>query len=205
MFRKAKNIDSAFKQTRTMALGVVLASLVLSCFVIYQSYETTKVGQSKIYVIGNGKALEAYASQRSDYIEIEAKEHIRTFHTAFFTLTPDEQQIRATLTRALYLADHSAKQQYDNLKEKNYYTGVVSGNISQEVLVDSISVDFESIPYKFFFHGKQEITRPTSVVIRSLTCEGFLREIRRSENNPHGFLIERWKIIENNDVSIKNR
>ncbi len=205
MFRKAKNIDTAFRQVKLTTLVIVAASMLLCLFVIYRSYEMAEAGQSRIYVLGNGKALEAYASHRKDNIAVEAREHIRRFHEHFFTLAPDDRHIQASIGKALYLADNSAKRQYDNLKEQNYYTGIVSGNISQEIITDSIAVDFESIPYRFVYRGRQEITRPTSVVIRSLVCEGALREVRRSENNPHGFLIERWKITENKDLSIKNR
>jgi conjugative transposon TraK protein len=205
MFRKAKNIDTAFKQTRMLALIVVVSALILCCFVVYTAYETIRSGQEKIYVLGNGKALEAFSTSRKDNILIEAKEHIKDFHTYFFTLSPDDRHIRSNITKALYLADNSAKKQYDNLKEKNYYTGIVSGNVSQELFTDSISIDLQTVPYSFIFYGRQEITRPTSIVVRNLICEGVLREMNRSENNPHGFLIERWKILENKDRSIKNR
>lgn len=205
MFRKAKNIDTAFRSMKVVALISIVSALAFSMFVLYKFMESVKVLQSKVYVLKSGKALEAFESSREANLPIEAKEHIKTFHNYFFSLTPDDKQIQQTIRKALYLADNSAKKQYDNLRESNYYTGIVSGNISQRMMVDSVVLDLESSPYQFVFHGKQEITRPTSIVLRSLICEGALREVRRSENNPHGFLIERWKIVENNDLSIKNR
>lgn len=205
MFRKAKNIDTAFRSMKVVALISILAALVFSMFVLYKFMESVKTLQSKVYVLKSGQAQEAFESSREANLPIEGKEHIKTFHQYFFSLTPDDKQIQQTIRKAMYLADNSAKKQYDNLRESNYYTGIVSGNISQRVLVDSVILALESSPYQFVFHGKQEITRPTSIVYRSLICEGALREVRRSENNPHGFLIERWKIVENNDLSIKNR
>lgn len=205
MFRKAKNIDTAFRQTRVLAIGIITATILLCCYVTYKSFELSKNVQSKIYVLGNGKALEAYASERADNLPVEAKDQVKTFHSAFFTLSPDEKHNQQTINRALNLADNSAKRQYDNLRESNYYTGIITGNINQVVITDSISLQLESSPIRFRFHGKQEITRPSSVVVRSLITEGALRQVQRSENNPHGLLIERWKIIENKDLSIKNR
>ena len=35
--------------------------------------------------------------------------------------------------------------------------------------------------------------------------EGFLRNVARSDNNPHGFLIERWRVLENKDLKTLNR
>lgn len=205
MFKKAKNIDTAFRQMRMVSLVAIGALLFISCFMVYKSYDLAKSVQSKIYVLGNGKALEAFASERKDNIQVEAREHIKSFHRLFFTLTPDDKYILETITRSLYLADNSAKRQYDNLQESNYYLGIISGNVSQTILIDSVSLDVESIPYTFRCYAVQEITRPTSLVRRSLVTEGVLREVNRSTNNPHGFIIERWKIVQNKDLTVKNR
>jgi hypothetical protein len=42
-------------------------------------------------------------------------------------------------------------------------------------------------------------------VTRDLVTEGWLRNISRSDNNPHGFLIERWNTIDNRDLKVENR
>jgi hypothetical protein len=36
--------------------------------------------------------------------------------------------------------------------------------------------------------------------MRSLITEGYLKDIPRSENNPHGLLITGWKTLENKDL-----
>lgn len=205
MFKKTKNIDTAFRHIKGFSIAVVLGCVVLCCFCIYKSFEMVREIEGKVYVLANGKALEAVGQDRKDNISVEARDHIATFHQYFFTLSPDDKLIQATITRALYLADESAKQQYDNLKESNYYSSVISGNVSQSVQVDSISVSTITHPYYFRFYGKQEITRSTTIVTRSLVTEGYLRSVSRSDNNSHGFLIERWKVLENKDVNIKNR
>lgn len=161
--------------------------------------------QQKIYILANGKALEAYASERKDNIPVEARDHVKTFHQLFFTLTPDDKAIRQQIGRALYLADHSAKREYDNLSEKGFYVSIVSGNISQKIEIDSVAVNLDQHPYFFRCYATQNITRTTSTVSRSLITEGYLREISRSDNNPHGFLIERWTTMENRDIKIQNR
>ena len=205
MFRKAKNIDTAFRQMRLVALTTVVATVFLCGFTIYKSMEMAKTVQGKIYVLANEQAVKAYATDRKDNLSVQAKSHVRNFHHAFFTLSPDEQQIQKTVGTALYLADQTAKKQYDNLREANYYIGIVSGNINTSVSIDSISLDLNSVPIAFTFYGKQEVARPTSLVLRNLITTGTLREVSQSDNNPHGFLIERWKIVENKDISIKNR
>ncbi|MFC6100782.1 conjugative transposon protein TraK [Olivibacter domesticus] len=200
-----KNIDTAFKQMRMVSLVVVVGSVVLCCYVIYKCFSVAMTAQDKVFVLANGKALEAYASERKDNVPVEVRDHIKTFHGFFFNLSPDEKVINENITKALYLADESAKRQYDNLKEGNYYSNIISGNIRQEITIDSISLDIDHYPIYFLCKATQVITRSSTIVHRSLVTEGYLREVSRSDNNPHGFLIERWKILENKDISVENR
>ncbi len=205
MFKQMKNIDSAFRHVRSFTILVVIGSITLCGFTLYKSYQLVTSVQSKIYILANGKALEAYSSDRKDNIPVEAKDHVKTFHGYFFTLDPDEKVIQSNITKALYLADASAKRAYDNLKENGYYTNIISGNISQQIKADSIQVDINQYPYYFRCYATQSIIRTTSIVSRSLVTEGYLRNVSRSDNNPHGFLIERWTTIDNRDIKTENR
>lgn len=205
MFRKTKNIDTAFKQIRFFCLMMIVLCTFICCFAIYKSFKLVFTMQDKIYILANGKALEAFASDRKDNIPVEARDHIRTFHQLFFDLDPDDKVIKENIGKALYLADNSVKREYDNLTEKSYYSNIISGNVSQKIRIDSVLVNVDSHPYAFRCVAKLEITRATSIVLRNLVTEGFLRNVNRSDNNAHGFLIENWKIVENNDVDIKQR
>ncbi len=205
MFTKAKNIDTAFKETRRFYITVTAGLLLLCSFLIYKCFKMVSGAQGKIYVLASGKAMQAFAEDRKDNIPVEAKDHISSFHQYFFTLSPDDKQILTGITKALYLGDESVKGAYDKLKEGNYYTSIISGSVSQAVKTDSISVNTNEYPFYFRYYGKQEITRATTVVTRSLITEGYLRNVPRSDNNSHGFLIERWQIIENKDINVKNR
>jgi conjugative transposon TraK protein len=205
MFTKAKNIDTAFKQARSFFILVTAGVIMLCGFCVYKSFRMVTGAQGKIYVLASGKAMQAFAEERKENIPVEAKDHIAAFHQYFFTLSPDDKQILAGITKALYLGDESVKRAYDNLKESNYYTSIISGNVSQAVKTDSITVNTAEYPFYFRFYGKQEITRATTVVTRSLVTEGYLRNVPRSDNNSHGLLIERWQIIENKDINVKNR
>ncbi len=205
MFTKTKNIDRAFRHIKFFSLFLIAACVFLSAFVMYNSYKLAAQTQEKIYILANGKALEAYSADRKDNIPVEAKDHVKMFHHFFFTLDPDEKVIQSNINKALYMADGSAKQQYDNLKENGYYSNVVSGNISQEIQMDSITVNTDVYPFYFRYKGVQRIIRPTTIVTRNLITEGYLRNVSRSDNNSHGFLIEKWRTIENKDLTTQNR
>lgn len=205
MFKKMKNIDTAFRHVRSFTLVVIIGCVLICCFALYKSFSLVSQMQSKIYILANGKALEAYASERKDNIPVEAKDHVKTFHKLFFTLDPDDKAITANITKALYLADGSAKRAYDDLKENGYYAGLISGNVNQTIVVDSVAVDINEYPYKFRCYATQSIVRPTSITTRSLVTDGALRNVSRSDNNPHGFLIERWNTIDNRDLKTVSR
>lgn len=205
MFQKMKNIDTAFKQVRLFSLAVIGVCLILTLFIAYKSYQLATQSQQKIFILANGKALEAYSADRKDNVPVEARDHVKMFHHYFFTMDPDDKVINSNINKALYLADGTAKQQYDNLKENGYYTNLISGNISQEMQADSIIINTNAYPYYFRYKGVQRIIRPTTIVTRSLVTEGYLRNVSRSDNNAHGFLIERWKTLENADINIENR
>lgn len=205
MFQQLKNIDTAFRHVRLFTLAVILACVFICCYTVYKSYALITSTQERIYILSNAKALEAYSAERKDNVPVEARDHVKMFHHYFFTLDPDDKMIRVTVTKALYLADISAKQQYDNLRENRYYSNIISGNISQTIDTDSISIDLNSYPYHFTYYSKLRILRATSIVIRSLITEGHLRNVARSDNNSHGFLIERWNTLENKDIKTINR
>jgi len=205
MFQQAKNIDTAFKYTRTFSIVIVIGCVVIAGYALYISSKTIRESQQRIFILAGGRALEAYAAERKDNIPVEARDHVKTFHLYFFSLDPDDKVIQANITKALYLADASAKQQYDDLKENSYYSNIISGNISQEISIDSIGVDINQYPFYFRCQAKEKIIRPTTIVTRSLITEGWLRNVARSDNNPHGFLIEKWRTLENKDIKTEQR
>lgn len=205
MFTKMRNIETAFQHVKMFTAVVVVCCFLLCGFVLFKSYQLAAITQSKVYVLANGKALEALTADRKDNIPVEARDHIKTFHQYFFSLDPDDKVIQANITKALYLADATAKRQYEDLKENGYYANIIAGNISQQIDIDSVQVDVNTYPYYFRCFATQKIIRTTSIVYRSLITEGYLRNVSRSDNNPHGFLIERWSTIENKDLKTEVR
>lgn len=205
LFEGPRSIERAFQLVRLFCLLVVGGSLALCGWVVYVSTRQVAAAQQRIYLLASGKALEGVAADRRDNVAVEARDLVRVFHEDFFTLDPDERVIRANITRALYLADGSAKRAYENLKESGFYAGVISGNISQEITVDSVALDLRVYPYYFRCFATERITRATAVLTRDLITEGWLRSVTRSDNDPHGFLIERWNTIENRDLKTENR
>jgi conjugative transposon TraK protein len=204
MFQHFKNIDTAFKHIRRFCYLFLAACTLLVGFCIYKSYQLVDRAQNRVHILYNGKVLEALASDRKTNLPVELRDHIRVFHEDFFTLVPDDKQIAATIGKALYLADGSAKTAYDNLREAGYFNNLVSGNISQQVMVDSIRLDLDHYPYGFTCYATEKLVRSTSTTVRSLVTAGEVSDLKtETDNNPHGFLIQGWQILQNADEGVK--
>ena len=71
------------------------------------------------------------------------------------------------------------------------------------IVWDSISFNKETMA--FTYYGRQRIERRTSVLMRELVTEGFLKRVPRTDNNPHGLLIVNWRTILNKDLEQRNK
>lgn len=205
MFTKLNNIDTAFRQLRAVMMIVIIACFFLLAIGFVLGYRLISRTQDRIYVLAGGQALQAFSSKIQDNIPVEARNHVRNFHQCFFTLDPDETAIAKNLERALYLADNSAKRAYDDLYENGFYSSIISGNVNQTIEIDSVQLETDYYPIKFRCYASQEVVRPKSITRRKLITEGALRRISRSDHNPHGFLIERWKILLHQDIATQAR
>ncbi len=128
--------------------------------------------QERVYVLSNGKILEAFASSRKE-ISRWKPGPCKNFHYWFFTLDPDDKLIRENITKALYLADVSAKRQYDNLEEKGYYAQIISGNVSQTIKVDSVRVDTGNHPYGFRCYARRSLSEGPALSPGAWSLKGY--------------------------------
>ena len=113
--------------------------------------------------------------------------------------------IEHNIGRALQLADKSAYNYYVDFAEKGYYNRLISGNINQVVHVDSVVCDFATYPYKMRTYARQLIIRESNVTERSLVTSCSLQNTGRSDDNPNGFIIEQFTILENRDIRSAER
>ncbi len=203
---KLFDIQRKFRFIVYVLLSVSLLLTGLSIFVFTGSIRLVERSRQKIYVLDNGKSL--LLALRSDISEnraAEAKDHVKRFHELFFTMEPDKEYIENNVREALYLADKSAVRQYRSYKENNVYNQVIASDISMTLLTDSLQIDFSSYPYRFRFFSRQKIVRKSNITIRNLETSGRLRNISRTDNNPHGLLIEDWLIADNKDLETMKR
>ena len=94
---------------------------------------------------------------------------------------------------------------YADFAEKGYYNRLIAGNISQVLQVDSVLCDFDRYPYEVRTYAQQMIIRQSNVTVRSLVTGCRLLNASRSDDNPNGFTIEGFTILENKDLQTLKR
>jgi conjugative transposon TraK protein len=204
--KKIFDIQRKFRFTVYILFASAVLMIGVSVYVFQLSANMVERSRQKIYVLDNGKSLlMALREDISENRNAEARDHVKRFHELFFTMEPDKDYIEKNVREALHMADRSAMDQYQSYKEKNLYNQVIASDISMTIHTDSIQLDFSTYPYRFHFYGKQKIVRKSNITIRSLITSGTLRNISRTDNNPHGFLMENWRIKDNQDLETIKR
>ena len=205
-FKSLKNIETSFRQIRLFGIVFVVMCTLVTGYSVWSSYSFAEAQRQKIYVLDGGKSLMLALSQDlTQNRPVEAREHVKRFHELFFTLSPDKNTIESNIKRSLFLTDKSAFNYYRDLSEKGYYNRVISGNINQTIQIDSVSCNFDVYPYAVSTYARQMIIRESSVTERNLVTRCRLLNAVRSDNNPHGFIMESFEITENKDLNTIKR
>ena len=200
-FNSLQNIQKAFALTRIYLILITIVLLALGGYAIYSSYQFAEAQRSKIYVLENGQPLLLALSHNVEENRVaEAKSHVRRSHEYFFTISPEKTAIEYNINKALFLSDNVAADYYIKLKEDGFYERIISAGILCEIMVDSVKIDDTTYPYRAYTYGKTSIIRSSSILYRNLETVCDLVNSTRTENNPHGFIIEKWKIINNSDI-----
>ena len=205
-FKSLQNIESSFRQIRFFGIVFLICCTVLTLLVVWRSYRYAEAQRQKIYVLDQGKSLMLALSQDlRQNRPVEAREHVSRFHSLFFSLSPDKSAIESNINRALLMSDKSALSCYRDLLERGYFKRLIAGNIIQTIKIDSLQCNFDEYPFRIKTYARQRILRENTITERSLVTTCSLVDATRSDDNPQGFLIEKFTIVENKDLGSYDR
>lgn len=205
-FRYLRNIETSFRMVRVVALITVVLSLLFAAGIAYWAFSTVQASRHKIYVLDGGKSIMLALSQDMNVNrEAEARDHVKTFHRLFFNQDPDERSIARNMEEASYYGDRSITRLYKDMQEKGFFSQLIQGNTIEKVLVDTIAVDMRQSPYHVRCAGRQLLVRSSTITTRRLLTECYLIDTQRTDANPHGFVIENFKVLDNHDIETVSR
>ena len=200
------DIEKSFHKLERISTVTVIFSFLFATVAGIMAFSYAEKQRQKIYVLDQGKSL--LLALQTDAImnkELEIKDHVSRFHELMFTLSPQKQSIQENLDRAFNLSDRSAYEYSQDLAEKGYYSRLISANISQQMIVDSVKFEDNSYPYKIRTYARQYVIRESSMSEYSFVSTCQITNIGRSDVNPHGLLIEKFNVIENNLIESGGR
>ena len=194
-------IQSLEQKTRLALMTVLLTivgNVVICGFLIFYGAKLISEERKQVYVLDGDIPFLAQRTQEEANFVMEAKADIQLFHQYFFNLAPDDDYIKWTIGKALYMADGSALKQKQGMDESGFFNDVVSTSATCTIICDSIKLDERA--RKFVYYGTQTIRRPSRTIRRTLITTGGLVNAPRTENNPHGLLITNWRTLKNIDL-----
>ena len=198
-------IETSFRKLKFITVASIASGVVIALGAVYISGQQMLSNNDNIYVIDRGSAVMAARSGQDAYRDLEVKEHIERFHELMFNLSPNSESIKRNLDRALVMSDKSAYDYWSDLSERGFYSRIVSANISQEIVIDSVKVDMSSYPYQAKTYAKVFMLRESNITAYDFESSCRLVDVERSPSNPHGLMIEKFRVSKNENMGTRQR
>ena len=205
LIKHFNDIDQSFKAMKWVTAIALAASAVAMLGTVLLYISKTEALTGTIYVVDRGSAVMASRTHEDGYRDIEADDHVLRFHELMLNVTPNAESIKRNLDRALILSDKSAYDYYMDLSEKGFYQRMISANITQEFVADSVRVDLQSYPYRVRTYGKLYLMRESNINLYEFESEAQLVEVERSPSNPHGLMLEKFHVTRNENIGSRRR
>ena len=194
------NIDTAFKQTRLITIVALVMSLLFCVAVMVVAMQMVTKGKGKIYITnGYGNTLSGYQIAANQNRRAEVKAQVRNFHTLLYDISPNPEEIKMNLDAVMLIGDASAKAFLDK-RGDGYYKKLISSNVEIKYSMDSIKVDMHGYPYRAMQYGKEIVQTPAGSLLKKLVTRLDLREVKRTEINPHGLLVGNFEVLKNGRI-----
>ena len=205
LIKQFNNIETSFRRMKFVTTLCMTAAVVIAVGSVMISGKLMQEGNDKIYVVDKGSAVMAARTNEDLHRDLEAKDHVSRFHELMFNISPSSESIKRNLDKALVMSDKSAYDYYMDLSERGFYQRMISANISQEIVVDSIKVNMTGYPYDAKTYGRLFLLRESNITAYSFESSCRLVDVERSQNNPHGLMIEKFTVTKNENLGTRKR
>jgi len=195
------NVEKALAKSRLIVFCTLIFSFLFCTIVVILAMQTVSKSKGKIFITnGYGNTLTAYQIGANKNRGAEAKAQVRDFHSLLYNITPNPKEVEN-------LGDGSVKAFLDKRGDK-YYKKLISQDVEVKYQSDSIKVNMDIYPYKAVQYGQEIIQSNVGLMIKNLLTSCELREIARTDENPHGLQISNFQVLKNERlefVEMKNK
>lgn len=199
------NIETSFRKMKVITVASVVACVtVCICSFAIAGWTIIETG-NQVFVIDKGSAVMAQRTEEDANRDLEATDHVTRFHELMFNLSPNAESIKRNTDKALIMSDRSAYDYWSDLSERGFYQRLVSANISQEIVIDSVKLEMNTYPYEARTYGRLFMLRESNITAYQLETSCRLVDVERSPGNPHGMMIEKFRVTRNENLGTRNR
>lgn len=199
------SITASFTSFKIIMITVVILALASAGFCVVYSWMQMERMQSRVYVLDGGAAFSATSADVAVTREDEVRDQVIRFHELFFNIPPDISMVNRNLEKALALADRSAYDYFENLKESGYYTKLTNADAFQQVDIRDVIIDMNAYPYTVKVVADQWVTRRSNMSRFTLETTCRLINVPRSSNNLHGLMIQDFTVTNNKLIETRDR
>jgi len=205
IIRFQKSVEASFRRTKLLTGMTIALCSIVAVVSVLASYSFAREQKAQIYVLDKGQSFLALQSDGMATKDLEIIDHVTRFHELFFNMAPNANAIIQNVNRALVLSDRSVYDYYSDLSEQGFYARLVQANITQQMVVDSVKVDISTYPYTARCYAHQYMIRESNITTYDFESTCQLMETQRSQDNPHGLMIEKFVVVRNESMGTKKR
>lgn len=193
-----KDIPTSFSLAKkAIVMCIAVSTVVCLGSLSWAFYVTTNFAETAYILTDNGQMALAKGISTADveaFREPEIKNHINMFHHLFWDF--DQYSLEHNMDRALHLIGNSGKELYLTLKAKGHFSKIKTQNLVQTLTIDSLKLNTTMSPAKAAVYGKLKIKRTDQYKEKTDQFTAFfdLHTVLRTDENPHGLLIENYDV-----------
>jgi hypothetical protein len=194
------NYKSANTSLKLIAIISLVVSLLFSSVVYFFSWKKLQESKQMIYILdASGKAYLANEKGLDVNTRVfEYESHVKYFYKLWYEF--DEFSYQRNIDEALNFVGACGRELYNEYKEQDLGNILKSKNITASVQIKEVKIDITTTPITGYIKGTQTIKRLGSLQTRNMNCTFEIHDVDRSRQNPHGCIIENWKVVDNSIV-----
>ena len=176
---------------RIQLLIVVVAIIgLISGFYLYKSAIINSI--DRVYVVKD-MGIERVMDKK-----VMIKGHVGNFYKLFFQI--DQFTYKNNINQALELIGSSGKDLYISYKNKDYFSKLISLNLSITVDIDYINIYGKNFPYQVDVYAKRRIYNSYGSLITNLNAQLMVYPSTCTDKNPYGLIIDKFKIFDDSEI-----
>lgn len=199
------DIQASFKKMKVITIAACVACAAVAVGSVAVALSFSEAQRDQVYVLDDGSVLMAQRTENMAQRDLEAVAHLTRFHELFYNVAPNTETIKSNIDAAIAMGDESVYKNYNNLKERQFFSTLIQINAIQQVVVDSVKVDMNSKPYRATTYLTRYYVRPSNVTKYSMITTCTLSEVPRSRTNPHGLFIGNFVLRTNDEIETRKR